>query len=131
MSSLNGPARQAKRLFVFGSTLLCTAISGCASSAKQPFSFRDSLHYTDNAEAMTSAKAFIATQLAPGTSRADAIARLARADMECERPKTANALNCTYWSSNQDKWTVRVTLDDHGAVSTASVDYERIGVDPN
>jgi len=129
MSALNGPTRQVKRLFIFGCALLCASVAGCASSAEQPFSFRDSLHYMGNAKAMTSAKAFIATQLAPGTSRADAIARLARAGMECGRPKAVNGLNCTYWGSTEDKWTVHVTFDDSGAVNAANVDSERIGND--
>lgn len=131
MSADKSPATRANRLCALSFALLCSAMAGCAAAAERPFSFGEALQYMNSDDALASAKTFVATQLPAGTSRADAVARLARADMDCERSKTPDSLNCVAWGSLADKWTAHVTLDDHGAVSTASVDYERIGVDPN
>lgn len=89
------------------------------------------MHYKDNDEIRASAKAFIAARLPAGLSQAQAVARLSRADMNCERPTASSTMNCSHWTSFDDKWTIQVKLDDRGTVRTARVAHEHIGVDPN
>jgi hypothetical protein len=130
MSSANRTPRKSAIFYAMSGFLLFTAASGCASaSASRPFSFREALDYADSDEALATAQNFIALQLPTGASRADAVARLGRADMRCGRSKTPDVLDCTAWGSTEDKWSVHVTFDAGDAVSTARVDYEHIGFD--
>lgn len=135
MFSINVLTRKFTRLVALSFTLPIAATGGSASASSsvvQPFSFGNrEIHYTDNAEIKASTKTFMAAQLPAGLSRAQAVARLTRADMDCGRTTASNTINCTYWASFQDKWTITMKLDDRGAISTASVDHEHIGVDPN
>jgi hypothetical protein len=127
MSTLNTPTRQIKTAFALSFALLSATIAGSASAGDRPFSFRESLYYMDNDDALNSVKGFIATQLPSGLSRTDAAARLVRAGMDCARPKASNTLDCSYYPSVQDEWTVHVKLDGQGDVSRARVDHEIIG----
>jgi hypothetical protein len=77
-------------------------------------------------DAMTSAQAFVANQLPAGLAKADAVARLTRAGLDCARPKSADALTCSF-GTIADTWTVRLKIDNQGEVSQASVDHEVIG----
>jgi hypothetical protein len=127
MSPLNIPTCQVKTVCALSFALLFATIASSASADDRPFSFRESLYYTDNDDALNSAKDFIAAQLPAGLSRADAAARLVRAGMDCARPKASNTLDCSYFPSVQDEWTVHVKLDGQGDVSRARVDLENIG----
>lgn len=131
MPAVNSPARKSKHLYFSSIALLFAVTAGCASSAERPFSFPESLYYMDDDDALASVQAFIAAQLPAGLSKVQAVARLTRAGMNCGRPTASSTTNCSYWRSTVDKWTIKVKLDDRGAVSTARVDHERIGVDPN
>lgn len=128
MSSIRASKRHGKRICVLSCALLCAAAAGGASAAgDRPFSFREAGYLMVDDDDLNSAKAFIAAQLPAGLSQAEAVARLARAGMDCERRTAADGLNCVYWVSTTDKWTVHVALKDDGTVGVASVDYERIG----
>jgi hypothetical protein len=109
---------------------LCFAAASClattSNSAERPFSFRDAENYINEDDAVDWVKAFVASQLAPGLPRADAVERLTRAGADCGRPKSADTLTCTFVGVPQDRWTIRLTLDSHAEVSKATVD--RVGL---
>jgi hypothetical protein len=127
VSPTNARIRQVKAVFALSYALLFATMAGSTSAAERPFSFRESLYYMDNDDALNSAKDFVAAQLPAGLSRADAAARLVRAGMDCAHPKVSNTLDCSYFPSVQDEWTVHVKLDGQGDVSRARVDHEIIG----
>jgi hypothetical protein len=95
-----------------------------SNSAERPFSFHDAEYYIDDHDAIASANAFVSNQLPPGLSRADAVERLTRAGMDCGRPKSPDALTCTFADSVADRWTVRLTLDSQAEVTKATVELE-------
>src|ERR1700744_3683115 len=83
----------------FAAAICCAAAS---NSAERPFSFLDAQYYIDDDDAINSANAFVASQLPPGLSRTDAVERLTRAGMDCGRPKSPDALTCTFVGSVAD-----------------------------
>lgn len=129
MSTNSTHKNQLVRIFALNGVALCAAMTCFATpsvSADRPFSFRDAEYYMDDDDAMTSAQAFVAGQLPVGLAKAEAAARLTRAGLDCGRPKSADALTCSF-GSMADTWTVRLTLDRQGEVSGASVDHKIIG----
>lgn len=132
MSRNNPRSRQIMRFSALSGLVSCAALICLASpsiAAERPFSFRDADHYTSDMgddDAMTSAQAFVASQTPPGLAKAEAVARLTRAGLDCGRPKAADALTCAF-GTIADTWTVSLRFDTHGAVSQASVDHRIIG----
>jgi hypothetical protein len=98
-----------------------------SNSAERPLSFRDVEYYITDDDAMDAANAFVASQLPPGLSRADAVERLTSSGMVCGRPESPDALTCTFVGWPADRWTVRLTFDNHAEVSKATVDHAKIG----
>lgn len=129
MSMNNAQNHQMTRLCVLNTVAFCAALICYASSsaaADRPFSFRDAEYYMNDDDAMSSAEAFVTRQLPPGLAKGEAIARLARAGLDCGRPKADAALTCSF-GSIKDTWIVRLTFDDRGGVSNAHVDHKIIG----
>jgi hypothetical protein len=109
---------------VFCAAIICLASPSIAK--ERPFSFPDAEHYMADDEAMASAQAFVTSQLPPGLAKAEAVARLTRAGLDCGRPKSPDALTCAF-GTMADTWTVSLRLDSRGTVSQASVDHRIIG----